>query len=135
MWSSYTPGHWVPFYRLLRLAELRWRYSIAPPHGRRFYRVSYIGYDNFCGYETTFRYQFCTVHCYIYKILNNNKLTLIKLCFTFNKVSSSCAKLAGKLKRVLPVSPLTSLNCVQFHSLNVLVALICFIFGKARVDV
>jgi hypothetical protein len=25
-WPSYTPGHWVPFCRLLRLAGLRWRY-------------------------------------------------------------------------------------------------------------
>jgi hypothetical protein len=32
-WPSYTPGHWVPFYRLLRLAELWWRYSNPPPHG------------------------------------------------------------------------------------------------------
>jgi hypothetical protein len=26
-WPGYTPKHWVPFHRLLRLAELRWRYS------------------------------------------------------------------------------------------------------------
>jgi hypothetical protein len=32
-WPSYTPRHWVPFYRLLRLARLRWRYSNPPPHG------------------------------------------------------------------------------------------------------
>jgi hypothetical protein len=32
-WPSYTPGHWVPFCRLLRLSELRWRYSNPPPHG------------------------------------------------------------------------------------------------------
>jgi hypothetical protein len=32
-WSSCTPGHWVPFCRLLRLAGLRWRYSNPPPHG------------------------------------------------------------------------------------------------------
>jgi hypothetical protein len=32
-WPSYTPGHWVPFCRLLRLAGKRWKYSNPPPHG------------------------------------------------------------------------------------------------------
>jgi hypothetical protein len=32
-WPSYTPGHWVPFCRLLQLAGMRWRYSNPPPHG------------------------------------------------------------------------------------------------------
>jgi hypothetical protein len=32
-WHIYTPRHWVPFRRLLRLAGLRWRYSTPPPHG------------------------------------------------------------------------------------------------------
>jgi hypothetical protein len=32
-WPSYTPGHWVPFCRLLRLTGMRWRYSNPPPHG------------------------------------------------------------------------------------------------------
>jgi hypothetical protein len=27
------PGIWFPFRRLLRLAGLRWRYSVPPPHG------------------------------------------------------------------------------------------------------
>jgi hypothetical protein len=31
-WPSYIPRHWVRFCRLLRLAELRWRYSTPPPH-------------------------------------------------------------------------------------------------------
>jgi hypothetical protein len=35
-WSSYTPRHWFPSRRLLRLAGLRWRYSTPPPHGKRF---------------------------------------------------------------------------------------------------
>jgi hypothetical protein len=26
-WLIYTPSHWIPFRRLLRLAGLRWRYS------------------------------------------------------------------------------------------------------------
>jgi hypothetical protein len=30
---GYTPRHWVPFCRLLRLAGLRWRYSSRPSHG------------------------------------------------------------------------------------------------------
>jgi hypothetical protein len=29
-WSGYTPRHWVPFGRLLRLAGLRWSY-LTPP--------------------------------------------------------------------------------------------------------
>jgi hypothetical protein len=29
-WPSYTPRHWVPFRRLLRLAGLRWKY-LTPP--------------------------------------------------------------------------------------------------------
>jgi hypothetical protein len=33
-WPSYTPRHWVPFRRLLRLTRLRWRYSNSPPRGR-----------------------------------------------------------------------------------------------------
>jgi hypothetical protein len=38
-WPSYTPGHWVLFTssfttRLLRLTELRWRYSNPPPTWR-----------------------------------------------------------------------------------------------------
>jgi hypothetical protein len=33
---SYTPGNWSPFYRLLRLAGLRWRYFNPPPHGQHF---------------------------------------------------------------------------------------------------
>jgi hypothetical protein len=32
-WPGYTPRHWFSFYRLLRLAGLRWRYSNLPPHG------------------------------------------------------------------------------------------------------
>jgi hypothetical protein len=32
-WPSYTPEHWIPICRLLRLAGLRWRYSNPPPHG------------------------------------------------------------------------------------------------------
>jgi hypothetical protein len=28
-----SPGTWIPFRRLLRLSELRWRYSTPPPHG------------------------------------------------------------------------------------------------------
>jgi hypothetical protein len=32
-WPSYTPRHWVPFRRLLRLAGLRWRYSTPPASG------------------------------------------------------------------------------------------------------
>jgi hypothetical protein len=32
-WPSYTPMHWVPFRRLLRLAGIRWRYSNPPPGG------------------------------------------------------------------------------------------------------
>jgi hypothetical protein len=32
-WPSYTPGTGFPFRRILRLAGLRWRYSIQPPHG------------------------------------------------------------------------------------------------------
>jgi hypothetical protein len=32
-WPGYTPRHWVPFHRLLRLVGLRWRYSTQPPHG------------------------------------------------------------------------------------------------------
>jgi hypothetical protein len=31
-WPSYTPGHWVPFCHLLRLAGQQWRYSNLPPH-------------------------------------------------------------------------------------------------------
>jgi hypothetical protein len=31
-WPSYTPGHWFPFCRLLRLEGLRWRYSNPPPY-------------------------------------------------------------------------------------------------------
>jgi hypothetical protein len=30
-WPRYSPGHWVPFCRLLRLAWLRFRYSNPPP--------------------------------------------------------------------------------------------------------
>jgi hypothetical protein len=30
---SYTPGHWVPFFCLLWLTGLRWKYSNPPPHG------------------------------------------------------------------------------------------------------
>jgi hypothetical protein len=32
-WPNYITRHWVPFRRLLRLAELRWRFSNPPPHG------------------------------------------------------------------------------------------------------
>jgi hypothetical protein len=32
-WPSYTPRHWFPFHRVLRLRELRWRYSCPPPQG------------------------------------------------------------------------------------------------------
>jgi hypothetical protein len=32
-WPSYTPRHWFPFRRLLRLAGLGWRYSNPPPRG------------------------------------------------------------------------------------------------------
>jgi hypothetical protein len=32
-WPSYTPRHWVPFRRLLRLLGLWWRYLNPPPHG------------------------------------------------------------------------------------------------------
>jgi hypothetical protein len=32
-WPSYTPGTGLPFRRLLRLAELRWRNSKSPLHG------------------------------------------------------------------------------------------------------
>jgi hypothetical protein len=44
-WPNYTPGHWVPFCRLLRLAGQRWRYSNPPPHGEECDQstVSYIG--------------------------------------------------------------------------------------------
>jgi hypothetical protein len=31
-WSSYTPRHRFRFLSLLRVAELRWRYSKLPPH-------------------------------------------------------------------------------------------------------
>jgi hypothetical protein len=31
-WPSYTPRHWIPFRRLLRLAGPRWRYSNPPSH-------------------------------------------------------------------------------------------------------
>jgi hypothetical protein len=43
-WPSYTPGHCVPFCRLLRLTELRWRYSNPPPHGEEgdLITISYI---------------------------------------------------------------------------------------------
>jgi hypothetical protein len=34
-WPSYTPGHWFPFSRLLRLVRLRWRYFTPPPYGNR----------------------------------------------------------------------------------------------------
>jgi hypothetical protein len=33
-WPSYTPRHWVPLRRLLRLVGLRLRYSNAPPTWR-----------------------------------------------------------------------------------------------------
>jgi hypothetical protein len=44
-WPSYTPGHWVPFCRILRLTGLRWRYSNPPPHGEEWdlSTISYIG--------------------------------------------------------------------------------------------
>jgi hypothetical protein len=32
-WPGYTPRHWFPFRRLLRLAGLWWSYSNLPPHG------------------------------------------------------------------------------------------------------
>jgi hypothetical protein len=32
-WPIISPGNWVHFPRLLRLAVLLWRYSIPPPHG------------------------------------------------------------------------------------------------------
>jgi hypothetical protein len=31
-WPSYTPRHWVPFCRLLRLTGLRWKYSLTRLH-------------------------------------------------------------------------------------------------------
>jgi hypothetical protein len=38
-WPSYTPGHWVPFRRLLRLAGLLWRYSIPLSHGKTYLKI------------------------------------------------------------------------------------------------
>jgi hypothetical protein len=45
------PGSGFPFCRLLRLAGLRWRYSIPPPHGVYMYlcskeNINYFGYRN-----------------------------------------------------------------------------------------
>jgi hypothetical protein len=37
-WPNYTPGHWVPFCHLLRLAGLRWRFFNPPPHRARGWR-------------------------------------------------------------------------------------------------
>jgi hypothetical protein len=31
-WPSYTPGHWIPFFRLLLLVGLQCRYANPPPH-------------------------------------------------------------------------------------------------------
>jgi hypothetical protein len=41
-WPSYTPGHCVPFFRLLRLAGMRWRYSNPPPHGEELNEIRYL---------------------------------------------------------------------------------------------
>jgi hypothetical protein len=38
-WPSYTPGHWVPFRRHLRLAGLRWSYSNPPLTPKSMWKV------------------------------------------------------------------------------------------------
>jgi hypothetical protein len=38
-WPSYIPGHRVPFWSLLRLAGLRWRYSNPPPQRDHVYYI------------------------------------------------------------------------------------------------
>jgi hypothetical protein len=53
-WPCYTPGHWLPFCRLLRLAELRWRYSIPPPHEARTASLTCPAYNKHQGTDRTF---------------------------------------------------------------------------------
>jgi hypothetical protein len=55
-WPRYTPGTGFPFRLLLRLAGLRWKYSIQPPHGC---------FKNLCRH--------LSYYCHIHPVLDNDR--------------------------------------------------------------
>jgi hypothetical protein len=59
-----SPGTGFPFRRLLRLAELRWRYSTPPPHGMGIHRAT-VSLLIRCGWHRKHHVQhflYCCVH-------------------------------------------------------------------------